>query len=207
MCRTAAFILGLLLPGWASAHPHVWIDVHSTFIVDEGGSVTAIRQKWMFDLFYSSFLLQDLKGRWRSPDTFVAEAMKNLRSYSYFMEVRSSGGVLKFDRPTEAVGAVSDGQLTMQFTANLPASADEGSSNVELMVFDPTFYIDMQHVKERPVSLEGVGAALCSSVVEEQNPSEEVRMRAQAMDQNAEVDATLGRQFAQTVRVTCKRKQ
>ena len=50
----------------AEAHPHVWIDLRSTIVLDENGHVIGIEQEWLFDYFYTVF----------SVDGVVSDAQK-----------------------------------------------------------------------------------------------------------------------------------
>ncbi len=46
----------------ARAHPHAWIDLRSTVVLDAAGRVTAIEQQWLFDQFYTVFVTDELSG-------------------------------------------------------------------------------------------------------------------------------------------------
>ena len=39
----------------AQAHPHVWIDLTGTVVLDDAGRITAIEQQWLFDPLYTVF--------------------------------------------------------------------------------------------------------------------------------------------------------
>ena len=81
----------------AEAHPHVWIDLRSTIVLDENGHVIGIEQEWLFDYFYSVFSVDGVVGdAQKEALTALAETnLKSLRAYNYFTEVK--GGQYKSD--------------------------------------------------------------------------------------------------------------
>ena len=45
--------------GGAWAHPHVWVEYDATFLFDDAGRVTAIRERWRFDEMFSAGVIPD----------------------------------------------------------------------------------------------------------------------------------------------------
>src|ERR1700733_9839229 len=45
----------LMVPGGASAHPHVWISVVAELLYGPDGSIAGVRQVWTFDEMFSTF--------------------------------------------------------------------------------------------------------------------------------------------------------
>ena len=61
--KSALFLLialchALILPGSASAHPHVWVQVTSQIVYDSEGKAAAVRHAWKFDDMYSAFAVE-----------------------------------------------------------------------------------------------------------------------------------------------------
>ena len=52
--------VGLGLNNNAQAHPHEWIDLRVRLIFDDDRRLTAVEQSWMFDPFFSAYVLDEL---------------------------------------------------------------------------------------------------------------------------------------------------
>ena len=57
-----AFVMLVLAQGLfavsANAHPHAWIDLRSTVVLNEAGQAVALEQEWLFDDFYTAVASQ-----------------------------------------------------------------------------------------------------------------------------------------------------
>ena len=51
----------------AQAHPHAWIDLRSTVVLDDAGRITAIEQQWLFDPLYTVFATDELTTKTSNP--------------------------------------------------------------------------------------------------------------------------------------------
>src|SRR5882672_4676785 len=49
--------------GSASAHPHVWVTMHSELVYAPDGTVTGVRHVWAFDDMFSTFATQGLESK------------------------------------------------------------------------------------------------------------------------------------------------
>ncbi|OYV29180.1 MAG: hypothetical protein B7Z79_11095, partial [Thiomonas sp. 20-64-9] len=126
-----ACLLGLTAgAGAASAHPHVFVNVHSQVVFDPQGKIAAIRQQWTFDDMYTAFAIAGLdggSGKGPSPAQLHAIAQKNiddLAQYQWF--THASGGKIRFVKPTDfGADYKPGGKLQLHFTLPLaePASA------------------------------------------------------------------------------------
>ena len=59
-----------------AAHPHGWIDLRTEVLVDDAGRVEALRQAWLFDQFYSAFMLDDFAAEGLSREAGLARLLK-----------------------------------------------------------------------------------------------------------------------------------
>ena len=57
LCLGGVFVLLSGMGGPALAHPHVWITDVTTYVF-EGRNLIALRHRWEFDTFFSSFVIQ-----------------------------------------------------------------------------------------------------------------------------------------------------
>lgn len=202
-------VLGLAGGRGAGAHPHVWIDLRTTVVTDAAGRVTAIEQEWLFDPIYSAYVTGGAdpateRGREALAD-LMDESMRNLREYDYFMRVRADGARL-------ALGDVADGytpqmsgdRLLYRFTVPLEEPVDPRGRDVDIAVFDPTYYIEMLHLEGDVVAFRGPSSTGCGARIIQPTPDMDAIALAQSLDKDAAADDTLGAQFAETVIVTCK---
>lgn len=210
--RTALRALGVVTAVTASApalaHPHAWIDVRSTLILDEAGRVVAIEEQWLFDEFYTSVALEGAELPQSGEHPLLTELAKSnlesLRAYDYFTEVRSGDTRLNVATVTEYKTAMRDGRLWMEFVLPLQEPIDPKQAQLSYSIYDPTYYIEMLHLEGDVVAFRGGGANSCSAQIIPPNPTTETVMLAGAMDRNAAPNDGLGALFAEWVEITCR---
>ncbi len=202
----------LLVPGAgplgaARAHPHAWIDLQTTAIVDEAGQVVALRQVWRFDAFYTLFVLEDFPPGGAGPDdawidALMVQNLENLADYDYFTEVLDAAGAVPF-RGVEAVdGRLAGERLEMAFTLVFDRPADAMAGPVDYAVFDPSYYVEMRH-RDGAGSVATQPADGCAVSLTRPDPEPEWLMMAAAADLGPATDSDLGRLFAERVVLTC----
>ncbi len=192
----------------ARAHPHAWIDLRSTVVLDAAGRVTAIEQQWLFDQFYTVFITEELSGaagtRAEALTALTRSNLQNLRAHNYFTEVRVAGAKVALGTVSEFEGELREGRLWMRFVVPLATPVDPTERALAFAVFDPTSCIEILHLQGDVVSFRGVKADDRSGRIVPLNPTTEAVLLAQAMDRNATPDATLGSIFAERVEVRCR---
>lgn len=74
----------------AMAHPHAWISVRTTIILNDKNEAVAIREHWLFDKMYSAFAARDLDpkgdGKFKTDDLqpLAQQNLDNLAAFHYF---------------------------------------------------------------------------------------------------------------------------
>ena len=199
----------LLTATAANAHPHAWIDMRTALIFDEQGRVGALRVHWTFDEFYTLFATegmdQDGDGA-PDPDQLAALAevnITNLAAYGYFTYLKVDGESADYVPPLLYGTEMVDNRLTLQFTLPLLAPADPRQSDITYAVYDPTYYIQVLHVQDDPVALEGAVPGGCDARIEAPNPTAETISFAASLDQTESGGDALGELFAETVILAC----
>lgn len=97
----------------ARAHPHVWVTVETTVIYDKE-TVTGLRQRWLFDEFYTSMAVQglDANGDGTYDRSELAELakinMEGLKEFDYFTFAKLGDQALEFNAPTEFLMEYTD---------------------------------------------------------------------------------------------------
>ncbi len=192
----------------AVAHPHAWIDLRSTVVLDAAGRVTAIEQQWLFDPFYTVFATEGLSGaagtRAEALRALARSNLQNLRSYDYFTEVRTGGTKVALGTVSEFESELREGRMWIRFVVPLATPVDPTERTLAFAVFDPTYYIEILHLQGDVVAFRGDETGGCFGRIVPPNPTTEAVLLAQAMDRDATPDATLGSVFAERVEVTCR---
>lgn len=190
-----------------AAHPHAWIDLRSTVVLNEAGQVIALEQEWLFDDFYTA-VASEASGSDKDKGTdWTALAKTNLESlkaYDYFTQVLSDGKRVALSTVTEYESEVRGGRLWMRFVVPLAEPVDPADKAFSYSVFDPTYYIEILHLKGDVIAFQGPQPKGCAGQIVAPTPTTEMVLLAQALDKNAKSDDTLGQMFAERVDVSCK---
>ena len=207
MRRFVLFLLFLLgLPSVAAAHPHAFIDLQTTLVLDGQGRLTAIREHWLFDQYYTEFALHDFaygKNGVLDRDKLMElarENLKNLKDFSYFTY---------FPDPKPQLGtagdidsSLQDGRIALDFTLKL---ASPLAPPLSFRIYDPSYYTAMLHVESKPLVVQG-GSPTCHATLVKPKPSAAWSNLAKALDKNATAPDDLGTYFAEKVSLTCSQK-
>lgn len=192
----------------ALAHPHVWTDMTISVLFNDDGSVTGLRQTWLFDDFYTAYAVEgmDTDGDGQpDPDKLVEimnENMKHLKNYGYFTEITSDGNILPIKPVTEMSTRMQDNRLEMTFVTALqePVATDK---DVAYAIFDPTYYVEMLHAEtDKPILLEGAPEN-CRSSLKAPNPDPNAVAQAAMLDSSMRGETGLGQFFAERVSLIC----
>lgn len=201
-------VLAVCLSGSAIAHPHGWIDLRSTVILDADGRVIAIEQEWLFDELYSVFATDGWDMESSAGKSALHELAKgnleNLRAYDYFTEIlvdddrHQPGEVQDFE--TE----IRESRIWMRFVMPLETPVDPKSQPFSYSVYDPTYYIEVLHMQGDVIAFGGPASGRCVGEITKPEPTFEAVSLAQSLAIDDEADDTLGRLFAERVDVTCR---
>lgn len=202
-------VLLLAAPTPSKAHPHAWIDVSVTVLLDDEGRVRGLHQTWLFDDFYSAFVMEGavtIGGGTVSQDALDAllkENMKNLAEYNYFTDIRSGETPLDTATPVNATTRLVENRLEMAFEIPLETPVTVDAIPMVYKIYDPTYYIEMLHIDREDRITFNKPDASCSAVLREPNPDPEKLLYASSLDQSETGYDGLGGYFAEFVTVTC----
>lgn len=154
----------------AAAHPHVWIDVASTFVVAHG-KIAAVRQRWQFDEFYSASLLKDFDKN--DDGTFDADEIGDIRKNAflatrdqgYFSHVKVDGKPVPANTVTDFSAAAVKGHVVYSFVLKLTHAVDPRLSALTMTYFENTYYVDIAPSAKNNVAFEGDGSLSCTAAV------------------------------------------
>jgi ABC-type uncharacterized transport system substrate-binding protein len=206
-----AFVGLVLASAKASAHPHVWITVHSEVVYAPDGTITGVRHEWTLDDMFSVFATQGLAAKTKGQFTREELAplakvnVSSLKEADFYTYATANGKRVEFNEPPAGYYLEfnpKDTVLTLHFT--LPLKMPTKAKNFNVEVYDREFFIDFSFAEKNPVKLVGAPAQCKVSVV---NPEQ---MSASLTQQLAQLGAdqkdpmlTLGSQFANKIVVKC----
>src|SRR5262249_57952452 len=103
LCSVLAACAGLALAaGAASAHPHVWVTMHSELVYAPDGTITGVRHAWTFDDMFSVFATQGIDSKKKGEFTReelapLAEVnVTSLKEYDFFTYAKANGTDVEF---------------------------------------------------------------------------------------------------------------
>ena len=210
-----ATLLGLALPLLAApeqprAHPHVWVTVETKVLYGPERSIVGLRQKWVFDEFYSAFAAQGLDGDGdgklsrKELHPLAEENVSSLKDFGYFTFVKASGKSVERLDPRDYHLEHADGILTLHFTLPLKTPLDGRSSRVTFSVYDPTYFVAFSFAKERPVTLAAAAPKGCEPrMVGQKTANVDVARLGEAFFSQLDATSDFGAQFASSVAIHC----
>ena len=204
-------LIGGLYAQSVAAHPHSWIDMKASMILDGQGRLIAIRQHWAFDTYFSMVTLADALNEHGDKETGLGKMadkfIHNLTEFQYFSELSIDGAEIELPRPSSyRLSEKSEGEqpilhLEMRFDITRPLVIKD--KNLVWSVFDPTYYIAMNYSVADNVSIEGENSALCRLNLDLPSPSFELIEYAQNLDRTRKDTDGLGVNFAEKIRISC----
>lgn len=202
-----AFIVALSFA--VQAHPHSFISLH-TEVVARDNQMIGLNMRWTMDELTSADLLYDAGDAKPGDEVWkklAAEVMANVLGQHYFTEMWHNGQKVKFlNRPTE-YGLSRDGhQAVLTFVLPLAQPQPVTGQTYTFSSFDPTYYVDMSYAEDGDAVLPAALRKSCRVTVQTPEPDDKVLDFAQSLDKAdaPPEDMELGKQFAQTVTLTCQ---
>ncbi len=202
-------LLALVLATPVSAHPHTWIDLRTIAIFDAQGRISALRVLWTFDEFYTAFAIDGMdKDGDGIPDdeslrALAAASTEGLAEYSYFTFLQVNDKPVSYGAIRDVESTYFQGRLGLVFTLPLTEPLDPRQETLVYRIYDPTYYIEVLHIKDRPVLFEGLVPESCGYQIKEAKPDMQVLSLAQSLDQSQSAGDGLGQHFAETVTIHC----
>jgi ABC-type uncharacterized transport system substrate-binding protein len=207
-CALTSLMLGV---GMASAHPHVWVTMHSELVYAPDGTVTGVRHIWAFDDMFSTFAVQGIESKKKNEFTREELApladvnVTSLKEYDFFTYAKANGQPVEFNEPPSGYYLDYDPKqtvLTLHFL--LPLKTPVKAKELTVEVYDREFFVDFGFAQKSPVKLVGAPAQCKLSVV---NPQELDANLAQQLSKLAgdqrDPSLTIGSEYANKIVVKC----
>jgi ABC-type uncharacterized transport system substrate-binding protein len=210
--------LGLILCALAAqtalgrAHPHVWVTMHTELQLGQSGEVVALRHKWTFDQFYTSYAVEgmDTNGDGIYSEEELkplaqtnVEALKEFEYFTYAF-VGKTKAALK-EPTTDYRLEYKDDLLTLYVTLPLekPVPREE-LKDFNFSIYDPGMYVSLTFSKDDPLKLAapaGAQPSPCTPHVGDRAVGQEKKLSQ--LGENIDPASNIGSQFAERVSFRC----
>jgi ABC-type uncharacterized transport system substrate-binding protein len=196
----------LVMPLTASAHPHVWVKAASELVYAVDGTVTGVRHTWTFDDMFSTYALQGIETSTKGVYTrdelapLAQTNVESLKEFGFFSFAKADGKKQKFNEPTDYYLEYRDAALVLHFV--LPFKTPFKARQMQLEVFDPSYFVDFQLQEKNPIKLVNAPAG-CTIAIE--RPSDGSAAAKKVGEDNFldGSNANFGAMFANKVTVNC----
>jgi len=205
--------LSMGMSSLSQAHPHNWIDLNTRFVLDENARLVQVKQRWEFDLYYSLMMHADLLNEFGSEQlglpAAAADMIRNLESYQYFSKLKLNDYPIELGVPetyqlfTKKEDGSEELTLVLEMTFGIKLETSIENKTLAFQVFDPTYYVAMNHATENNIEIIGGNATECSKTLEFPEPSDEIVEYAQSLDRTQKQTDGLGMSFAETAFINC----
>jgi ABC-type uncharacterized transport system substrate-binding protein len=201
--------VALFLSPFAWSHPHSFISLQTTPVVDQQ-KLTGLKMIWTMDEITSADLLYDAGNA--LPDSPVwkklaAEVMANVLAQHYFTEFHHQGKAVKFTNLPPSYQLSRNGaKAVLTFILPLAQPQTLAGQTYTFSTFDPTYYVDMTWQDDQALSLPEALKGSCKLTLYTPQPDASLKDFALSLDKAdaPPEDMDLGRQFAQTVTLACQ---
>jgi ABC-type uncharacterized transport system substrate-binding protein len=207
-----AALATLLIPGIATAHPHIFAEARLEVETSANGQIAELRHVWRFDEVFSSSVMLDFdrNGNFeldREELASISEVVTaSLKDFDYYTSLTVNGGDMGIELPESIKVAFQDGQLLM-FFAVLPKQPLPMSGTIAIGVFDPTMYAALDFMTDDDMVVTGAGAKKCASQVVRPDPDEVIAQNQGSLTEaffNEPTGNDLSKLFATRLELDCK---
>ena len=207
--KRTRFVLLMVLSPAALAHPHSFIDM-KTELVAKGDTFTGLKMTWTMDEITSADLLYDAGEA--KPGSVVwkklaAGVMANVLGQHYFSEIWHNQQRVKFlNLPDEYHLSRNGHKAVLEFILPLAEPPVLTGQRFDILTFDPSYFVDMSYDNASALTLPPALQQRCKFTLNTPKPNDSLKQYALSLDK-ADAPAEeldLGRQFAQTVILTCQ---
>jgi len=200
----------------AAAHPHVWATVWSEILFGPDHKIIGIRHTWTFDEFYSAMAVQGLDTNGdgvfskKELEPLAKVNVDSLKDFDYFtfVHIGENGDNLPLKPPEDYSLDYNKGLLTLHFTLPLETPLDPTQKDVQLDVYDPSFFVAFGFAKDNPVKMTGPAREGCEVKVKlpDAESQEDAKALSEAFFSQLGPNSNFGSQFAQTAVIKCTTK-
>ncbi|MCA2014595.1 DUF1007 family protein [Vibrio tritonius] len=204
-CLTVCSLLSLSFN--ANAHPHSWIDM-TTQIQGTDKAITGFHMIWQFDPMTTAYLFdgEDMspKHKQETLDKLAKSILNNMLSTHYFTYFYHDKTPIKYKTGESPVLTTERGKATFTFDLPLAKPYPLTQDPLKLLIFDPTYYVDISWKNRSSIELSSALAKQCQFEIVEPHPTAKEVAYATDLPADADPDDTLGQLFTQSLVLTCQ---
>ena len=207
-CRPFVLVILFFSSPSLQAHPHSWIDLKTTFLGTET-HITGFKMSWSFDAITSMYMLDGEEltdgNRARILKKVSHSVMKNINLEHYFTYFYDGDSPIKYSFSDQ--GVVTQHKRKLQLDFYLPLAKPELINNkvFRLLVFEPSYYVDMSWLNQKDIQLSQALNKSCSVKLIAPHPSAKLINYAMTLPAGANPDNALGQLFTQVAQITCSK--
>lgn len=201
-CATVLMV-SLLFTDATQAHPHNWIDVFAEWQFTPDGQISGVKQRWLFDDYYSVLLVNDAADTGKNLQPILEKIMGNIAQHHYFLWIRQKDEVAAMGSAEQARIGVRDHRIEIEFRLPIINPLDPGKGDVVYQVAEPTYYFEMLHAEDsRAIVLKDAPPG-CRYHLEPPKPDAALIAYAASLGIDESGGDNLGIQFSETVTIRC----
>ncbi|MFH1805173.1 MAG: DUF1007 family protein [Pseudomonadota bacterium] len=145
----------------AQAHPHIWVDVDATMVM-ENDQITGIAVTWLFDDLFSMTLIDEFDQNHdrrffdAENDAVRDNAFIALNDVGYLTYLRQNENLVDYGDVRDFKADITDdNRVRYDFVLPLKTPLDPVREAVSLSVYDAEFYIDVAFAEMDPITFTG----------------------------------------------------
>lgn len=162
-------------------------------------------------MYYSLMTHADLLNEFGDEEKGLLETAKrmvgNLKDFNYFSKLKFNGSTIDLGTPDQYQLNIrqQDGELVLELemTFDIDANTSIEDKTLAWQVYDPTYYIAMNHETAANIEIVGGNATECTKSLEFAEPTDEQIEYAASLDRTQRDTAGLGEIFAETALIRC----
>lgn len=188
------------------AHPHSWVEMN-TRINGIDDVVTGFSMEWTFDAMTSAYMIdgEDMspQNKERTLKSLAQSIVKNMLQDHYFTYFFDGDSPIRYKEVLDAELTQHRGKFTLSFNLPLAEPKTVIGNKLKLMIFEPSYYVDMSWKEVESLSLSPALQAHCQIKLIEPTPSSQQMAYALALPADADPDNALGQLFTQHAYLSC----
>lgn len=178
-----------------------------THIEGEQGMITGLKMEWTFDAMTSAYMLdgKDMSKEQEQQafSEISASVIENMLSEHYFTYFYDGEKPIRYKVASNDKISRDRAKLVLSFDLPLAKPQPVTADTLRLLIFEPSFYVDMSWASKSDVSLSAALSRQCQLELIEPNPTPEQMTYAMSLPPDADPDNALGQLFTQTVNIHC----
>ncbi|MDB6178235.1 DUF1007 family protein [Paracoccus sp. Z330] len=208
----AAVLTLMLTATTAMAHPHVFVDVRGSFLLDEQQRLTALRIHWTYDAFTSLVLYDTLQLDDDGDGQLDADDLRKIergetdwpQDYEGDTYLFIDGQKTALSRPRDAKAESLGDRIGVGFTLELETPVDLVGQTANLKIYDPIYYYAYSVTEDSGLEESNPDCDLRIAPFEPDGETSAIQAELAALSrEEIPEDTEIGALFAENIYLTC----